>query len=101
MVVERYETIPPIPQGQNLTQRTTEHFHFWGVGEEISNARTVPRETDRGGMTCYGTLLTDYHQDWLMREAVRPYYFTDNERLPQYATEEVLRARLSAQGCWR
>lgn len=99
VVVERFETIPPIPKGQNLTQRTTEHFHFWGVGEEISNARTVPRETDRGGMTCYGTLLTDYHHDWLMREAVRPYYFTDNERLPQYATEEVLRRRVAELDC--
>ncbi|MFM9526478.1 FAD-dependent monooxygenase, partial [Listeria monocytogenes] len=29
------------------------------------------------------------------RELVRPYYFTDNERLPQYATEAVLRKRLS------
>ena len=99
VIVERYETIPPIPKGQNLTQRTTEHFHFWGMGKEISNARTVPRETDRGGMTCYGTLLTDYHHDWLMREAVRPYYFTDNERLPQYATEEVLRSRVAELDC--
>lgn len=99
VVVERYETIPPIPKGQNLTQRTTEHFHFWGVGEDINKARTVPRETDRGGMTCYGTLLTDYHHDWLMREAVRPYYFTDNERLPQYATEEVLRRRVAELDC--
>src|SRR4029078_2603831 len=31
----------------------------------------------------------------LQRELVRPYYFTDNERLPQYATEAVLRRRLS------
>src|SRR5690606_24508272 len=34
-----------------------------------------------------------YHYDWLQRELVRPFYATDNERLPQYATEEVLRAR--------
>ena len=93
-VVERYDAPQLIPKGQNLTQRTTEHFHFWGVEDEIRAARTVPRESDRGGMTCYGTLLTDYHHDWLMREAVRPYYFTDNERLPQYATEQVLRRRV-------
>ena len=46
-------------------------------------------------MTSYGTLLSGYRYDWLQRELVRPYYFTDNERLPQYATEAVLRHRLS------
>jgi 2-polyprenyl-6-methoxyphenol hydroxylase-like FAD-dependent oxidoreductase len=44
-------------------------------------------------MTSYGTLLGPYHHDWLQRQLVRPFYFTDNERLPQYATEAVLRAR--------
>jgi hypothetical protein len=29
----------------------------------------------------------------MKRETVRPYFFTDNERLPQYETEAVLRAR--------
>ena len=43
-------------------------------------------------MTAYGTLLGDYHYDWMQRELVRPFYLTDNERLPQYATEAVLRA---------
>ena len=46
-------------------------------------------------MTSYGTLLSGYRYDWLQRELVRPYYFTDNERLPQYATEAVLRHRFS------
>jgi hypothetical protein len=45
-----------------------------------------------GGLTAYGTLLGDYHYDWMQRELVRPFYFTDNERLPQY-TERVLRRR--------
>ena len=31
----------------------------------------------------------------MQRELVRPFYFTDNERLPQYATEAVLRRRAS------
>ncbi len=30
VVVERYPQPQPIPKGQNLTQRTMEHFHFWG-----------------------------------------------------------------------
>ena len=33
--------------------------------------------------------------NWLQRELVRPYYFTDNERLPQYATEGPCCARAS------
>ncbi|MCK1675216.1 FAD-dependent monooxygenase [Bradyrhizobium sp. 150] len=92
-VVERYIDPQPIPKGQNLTQRTMEHFHFWGAEEELRAARTVPREYGIGGMTSYGTLLSGHSYDWLQRELVRPFYFTDNERLPQYATEAVLRRR--------
>jgi 2-polyprenyl-6-methoxyphenol hydroxylase-like FAD-dependent oxidoreductase len=99
VVVERYPTPQPVPKGQNLTQRTMEHFHFWGAEKELRAARTVPKEYGIGGLTAYGTLLGDYHYDWLQRELVRPYYFTDNERLPQYATEAVLRARAAQLGC--
>ena len=31
VVVERNTRPQKIPKGQNLTQRTMEHFHFWGV----------------------------------------------------------------------
>jgi 2-polyprenyl-6-methoxyphenol hydroxylase-like FAD-dependent oxidoreductase len=93
IVVERYADPQPIPKGQNLTQRTMEHFYFWGAEKELRAARTIPREYGIGGMTAYGTLLSGYHYDWLQRELVRPFYFTDNERLPQYATEAVLRRR--------
>lgn len=92
-LVERYTSPQPIPKGQNLTQRTMEHFHFWGAEATLRAARTIPKSYGIGGMTAYGTLLGDYHYDWLQRELVRPFYFTDNERLPQYATEAVLRAR--------
>ena len=93
VVVERHPGPQPIPKGQNLTQRTMEHFHFWGCEAALRAARTVPKGEGIGGMTSYGTLLSDHHYDWLNRALVRPYYFTDNERLPQYATEAVLRAR--------
>jgi 2-polyprenyl-6-methoxyphenol hydroxylase-like FAD-dependent oxidoreductase len=93
IVVEQYPKPQRVPKGQNLTQRTMEHFHFWGVEKELRAARTIPKEYGIGGMTAYGTLLSEYHYDWLQRELVRPFYFTDNERLPQYATEKVLRAR--------
>jgi len=93
VAVERYANPQPIPKGQNMTQRTMEHFHFWGAEQELRAARTIPREYGIGGMTAYGTLLGRYHHDWLQRELVRPFYFADNERLPQYATEAVLRRR--------
>jgi 2-polyprenyl-6-methoxyphenol hydroxylase-like FAD-dependent oxidoreductase len=70
-----------------------EHFHFWGVEQAVRAARTIPPEYGIGGLTGYGTLLSGYHYDWLQRELVRPFYLTDNERLPQYATETVLRRR--------
>ncbi|WP_458095713.1 FAD-dependent monooxygenase [Roseomonas sp. WA12] len=92
-LVERHVSPQPIPKGQNLTQRTMEHMHLWGAETALRAARTIPKSYGIGGMTAYGTLLGDYHYDWLQRELVRPYYFTDNERLPQYATEAVLRAR--------
>ncbi len=92
-VVERHAEPQPVPKGQNLTQRTMEHFHFWHAEEDLRASKTVPKEYGIGGMTAYGTLLSDYHYDWLQRELVRPYYFTDNERLPQYETEKVLRRR--------
>ena len=95
VLVERYVSPQPIPKGQNLTQRTLEHFYFWGAEAELRAARTIPPNYGIGGMTSYGTLLSGYRYDWLQRELVRPYYFTDNERLPQYATEAVLRHRLS------
>ena len=57
-------------------------------------ARTIPPEYGIGGLTAYGTLLGPYSYDWMQRELVRPFYFTDNERLPQYATEAVLRRRV-------
>ena len=93
IVVERYTEPQPIPKGQNLTQRTMEHFHFWGAEQALRAARTIPRDYGIGGLTAYGTLLGDFSHDWLQRELVRPFYFTDNERLPQYATEAVLRRR--------
>ena len=94
VVVERHRVPQPIPKGQNLTQRTMEHFHFWGAEQALRAARTIPPEYGIGGLTAYGTLLGAYHYDWLQRDLVRPYYYTANERLPQYATEAVLRARV-------
>jgi len=96
VLAERYAQPQLIPKGQNLTQRTMEHFHFWGAEPELRAARTIPPEYGIGGLTAYGSLLSDHHYDWLQRELVKPYYFKDNERLPQYETEKVLRQRVAA-----
>jgi 4-hydroxyisophthalate hydroxylase len=93
LVVERYLSPQPIPKGQNLTQRTMEHFHFWGAEKQLRAARTIPPEYGIGGLTAYGTLLSPHAHDWLQRDLVKQYYYTANERLPQYATEAVLRQR--------
>jgi 2-polyprenyl-6-methoxyphenol hydroxylase-like FAD-dependent oxidoreductase len=93
LVVERHATPQPIPKGQNLTQRTMEHFRTWGAEERLRDARTIPREYGIGGLTAYGTLLGPHVHDWLQRDLVQPYYHAANERLPQYATEQVLRER--------
>jgi 2-polyprenyl-6-methoxyphenol hydroxylase-like FAD-dependent oxidoreductase len=95
IVVERYPQPQPIPKGQNLTQRTMEHFHFWGAEKQLRAARTIPPEYGIGGLTAYGTLLGPHSYDWLQRDLVKPYYYTSNERLPQYATEAVLRRRVA------
>lgn len=95
IVVERYEQPQPIPKGQNLTTRTMEHFHAWGAEKQLRAARTIPPDYGIGGLTAYGTLLGQYAYDWFPRDLVRPYYFQANERLPQYATEAVLRQRVS------
>lgn len=95
MVVERYEQPQPIPKGQNLTTRTMEHFHAWGAEKQLRAARTIPPDYGIGGLTAYRTLLGQYSYDWFPRELVRPYYSQANERLPQYATEVVLRKRVS------
>lgn len=97
-LVERHLTPQRIPKGQNLTQRTLEHFYFWGCVEELRAARLLPPGYPIGGLTAYGNLMSEY---WFASEAPvgrrgeRSYYFQANERLPQYLTEEVLRTRLA------
>ena len=92
-VIERHAEPQPIPKGPNLTQRTCERVRAWGGEDEIRTAHPIPEGGGIGGMTSYGTLLSEYTYDWLNRAKVKDYYFAANARLPQYATERVLRAR--------
>jgi 4-hydroxyisophthalate hydroxylase len=94
-VVERRPEPQPVPKGQNLTQRTMEHMRAWGVEDRVRAGRRIPADYAIGGMTAYGSLLGPYAYDWHQRAAVRRFYAADNERLPQYATERALRARVA------
>lgn len=95
-LVERHLRPQLIPKGQNLTQRTLEHFYFWGVVDELRAARLMPIGYPTSGVTAYGNLMSDYWYAPPGREIVGSYYFEANDRLPQYKMEEVLRARMAA-----
>lgn len=92
-LIERHREPQRIPKGQNLTQRTGEHFARWGISKAIRDATPIPPEYGNEGLTAYGSLLSGYHYDWFKRASVRRYYAADNERLPQYETERILRER--------
>lgn len=94
-LVEQHLTPQRIPKGQNLTQRSLEHFYFWGIADELRAARLLPSGYPIGGITAYGDLMGEYWYSPAGRESVQSYYFQANERLPQYLTEEVLRRRLT------
>src|SRR5438105_7863652 len=102
VLVERHLSPQPIPKGQNLTNRTLEHFYFWRCVDELRAARVMPPGYPIGGVTTYGSLTSPYYHamggnrsPWAGRGAgVHDYYFQRNERLPQYCTEAVLRDRL-------
>jgi 2-polyprenyl-6-methoxyphenol hydroxylase-like FAD-dependent oxidoreductase len=99
IVVERHPRPQPIPKGQNLTQRTMEHMHAWGVEDAIRAARPIPKDKKTsGGVEVYDTLFSGYAYDLMKRDLVEPYYFCKTSRLPQYETERVLRERAGALG---
>src|ERR1700761_1460290 len=95
VVVERRREPQRIPKGQNLTQRTVEHFYFWGVAEELRAARLLPPSYPMSGIVAYHDLSSEYWYAPPLREIVNSYYFQENERLPQYQSEYVLRKRMA------
>ncbi|MEI9889173.1 MAG: FAD-dependent monooxygenase [Rhizomicrobium sp.] len=95
LLVERREEPQRIPKGQNLTQRTLEIFYFQGVAEDMRAASIKSQNSQIGDVTIYGDLTSPYWHAPPGREVVRPYYFQDNERLPQYRTEAVLRSKVA------
>ncbi|WP_104524917.1 FAD-dependent monooxygenase [Blastococcus atacamensis] len=96
-VVERRTELSRIPKGQNLTQRTMEHFRFWGLAEKLRAARTMPPGSPIGTVVAYGDLMGEFWHAPPGREQVANFFVERNERLPQYRTEEVLRGAMAEQ----
>jgi 4-hydroxyisophthalate hydroxylase len=94
-LIERRREPQRIPKGQNLTQRSVEHFYFWGVADALRAARILPPSYPMSGIVAYRDLNNEYWSAPPLREIVNPYYFQENERLPQYQAEYVLRMRLT------
>jgi 2-polyprenyl-6-methoxyphenol hydroxylase-like FAD-dependent oxidoreductase len=94
-VVETRTGLSQIPKGQNLTQRTLEHFYFWGIVDRLRAARVMPRGYPIGEITAYGSLMSEYWHAPAGRELLRPYFFQDNDRMPQYQMEAVLREKMA------
>ena len=92
-VVERRLEPQRVPKGQNLTQRTGELLNRWGVSQAVRDASPIPPSYGNEGLTAYGSLTSGYHYDWFKRASVRAFYFADNERLPQYELERILRTK--------
>jgi 4-hydroxyisophthalate hydroxylase len=99
LLVERSVEEHRIPKGQNLTNRTLEHFRAWHCANELRAARTMPQGYPIGGVTAYRSLIGKY---WLAGsggggrgEQVARLFSEAAERLPQYRTEYVLRARVA------
>lgn len=93
VVIERHKEPQRIPKGQNLTGRTLEHFWSWGIADELRAARAMPAGYPIGGLTAYENLMSDYWYAPPGREVVNRFYFQNNDRLPQYQLEGVLRKR--------
>ena len=94
-LIERHLAPQRIPKGQNLTQRSVEHFYFWGIADELRAARVISRDFPMSGIVAYGSLVSEYWYAPPLRELLNPYYFLENERMPQYQMEKVLRKKVA------
>jgi hypothetical protein len=56
----------------------------------------MPEGYSNGGVTAYRDLMSEYSFPWWRRSTVNDFYFARNERIPQYETERVMRARVAA-----
>ena len=63
-LIERRVGMHNIPKGQNLTQRTLEHFYFWGCVDEVRAQRLLPPEVPAAGIVAYQSLMSDHWHDF-------------------------------------
>ena len=96
ILIERREGMHNVPRGQNLTQRTLEHFYFWGCVDEVRAARLLPPEVPASGIVAYKDLMNEHWHSFEGREIVGQYYFQKNDRMPQYQFEKALRRRMAS-----
>src|SRR5260370_39905147 len=99
-LVKRHLTPQPIPKGQNLTNRTLEHFYFWRCVDALRAARIMPPDYPIGGVTTYGNLMSPYYHAMGGARSgrgacVHDYFFQRNDRPPQSCTAAGLRLRLA------
>lgn len=94
-IVERRPGMHNVPRGQNLTQRTLEHFHFWGCVDAVRAARLLPPEVPASGIVAYKNLMSEHWHSFQGREIVGDYFYQKNDRLPQYRFETAMRARMA------
>ena len=55
-LVERHLVPQRIPKGQNLTQRTLEHFYFWHCVDELRAERIMPAAVPTSGVNVYRSI---------------------------------------------
>lgn len=58
VLVERHTKPQQTPKGQNLTQRTGEHFRAWGISNAIRQATQIPPDYGNEGLVACGSLLS-------------------------------------------
>jgi len=93
-LIERRPGMHNIPRGQNLTQRTLEHFYFWGCVEEVRATRLLPTTVASNGVIAFRSLMNEHWFCTKGREIVGDYYFQKNDRMPQYCFETEMRKRM-------
>ena len=81
-VVERHMEPQRIPKGQNLTQRTLDLFHSWGIADALRSRRLIRPGYPGKSIVAYGDLMSEHWYCGVYRTAVDKYYFQRSERLP-------------------
>ena len=87
-LVERRLEPQRIPKGQNLTQRSMEHFYFWGIADELRAARILPPEHSMGILVAYSNLSGAHFLDRVL--GVLSLRRAEDEQ-PPVPVDEILR----------